>query len=466
MDEDGQPEMLIMEQTLAHHPLVNQEVELGEATYRLAIVNLDWDQIKAVDILHMLQGFKPPTGVIESVKIYPSEFGKERLEKEAIEGPPKDIFLDQQNESDDDIPIMNDEGEDFDEVQLRKYQLERLKYFYAVVSCDSIETACSIYRQCDGAEFEMSANFLDIRYIPDSVSFDEDELTDVADHTSKNYKPKTNLITPALQHSKVKLTWDMDDPDRARFTKVNFAKFDYNENDLRAYLASSSSGEESDEDGDPERYRQLLLGDNANVFGRKSHEDNTDLQITFASGFNKDCSDSDDVHMEATFNPSSDDDNSHAKDETVFEARLRRMREKKTAKKEARLAKIAEAKAAEKARIEAERKASKKNKKRPASSDDKQAAELDLLMLDDRPDTLAGRHFDMTEIVKQQKKKSKKSKQTKETSEDSFQLDVNDDRFKAIFEEPAYSIDPSNPAYKPTEAMRSLIHERQRRIKQ
>lgn len=484
--------MLVFEETLAQHPLVNQSVDLGEATRRLAIVNLDWDQIKAIDILHMLHGFKPVTGVIESVKIYPSDFGKERMAKEAVEGPPKDIF--KEGESDDSShdssdedkgkeplkPLMVDEGQDFDEVQLRKYQLERLRYYYAVVTCDSRETASAIYKQCDGTEFEMSANFLDLRYIPEGVSFDDDVPTDVADHTQKGYKPKTDLVTPALQQSKVKLTWDMDDPDRARLTKIDFAKFDYNENDLKAYLASSSEEDEEEESEDEGKmdYRALLLGGTStDVFGRKSHDDNENLQITFTSGFGDhlnidDVGSDDDVHMEATFDLSEDDnaqEEKENKDETVFEAQLRKMREKKKAKKEARLAKIQETKDAERAERKAQTKKAKKQRTGKIDLDPEQsrrAAELDLLMLEDQPaaaDGTKGKHFDMSEIIKSSKKKSKRSKTN--VDPDEFKLDVQDDRFKAIFEEPSYAIDPTHSSFKATNAMRSLIDERQRRNK-
>lgn len=489
-DDDQEPEMLVFEETLAQHPLVITSVELGEATRRLAVVNLDWDQIKAVDILHMAQAFKPVTGVIESVKIYPSEFGKERMAKEAIEGPPKDIFIpegdkdasgsDSESDGEEPVqplkPVMVDEGEDFNESELRKYQLDRLRYFYAVITCDSVQTAAAIYKQCDGAEFEMSANFLDMRYIPDSVTFDDDEPTDVADHLTKSYKPKTDIITPALQHSKVKLTWDMDDPDRARMTKVNFANFDVNENDLKAYLASSSEEESEEERPDAERYRQLLLSGGDNVFGRKSHEDNQDLRITFTSGFgNLDSgNDDDDIHMEATFNISDDEEEKEDQEtgqkpgETVFEARLRRMREKKKQKKEARLSKIEETKAAEK-ELRAEQKRLQKKRRRTDGDDstNKEAAELDLLMLEDTHDAMEDRHFDMNEIVKAERKRGKKGKAAAASKkvEDDFELDVKDDRFKAVFDEPAYSIDPTHAAYKPTKAMRRLIDERQRRNK-
>jgi hypothetical protein len=122
--------------------------------------------------------------------------------------------------------------------------LEKLNYYYAVVECDSVETAGEIYKSCDGLEFERSSNVLDLSFIPDDVTFDlpprevrfpiqdraahvcvpphplslsytQRTTTQTAREVPSNYEAPT-YYTSALQHSKVELTWDADDSHRRR----------------------------------------------------------------------------------------------------------------------------------------------------------------------------------------------------------------------------------------------------------
>lgn len=45
---------------------------LPDATPRLAAVDLDWDHVRAVDILAVLRSFVPKGGAIQRVVVYPS----------------------------------------------------------------------------------------------------------------------------------------------------------------------------------------------------------------------------------------------------------------------------------------------------------------------------------------------------------------------------------------------------------
>lgn len=41
--------------------------------------------------------------------------------------------------------IYNDQSKAFDMKKLREYEIQKLKYYYAIVTCDSDETANNLY---------------------------------------------------------------------------------------------------------------------------------------------------------------------------------------------------------------------------------------------------------------------------------------------------------------------------------
>ena len=128
--------------------------ETNMKTPRLAVVNLDWDHVKAAHLYKVFSSLVSPSaslvassskandsnntdktkeggivrGKILSVRIYPSNFGKERMKKEEVEGPPKEIFKkSRRNDGIGGSLIEEDSGDEYDENALRKYQLERLR---------------------------------------------------------------------------------------------------------------------------------------------------------------------------------------------------------------------------------------------------------------------------------------------------------------------------------------------------
>lgn len=174
-----------------------EEEEDVDVTRRLAVVNMDWDHLRATDLYRVLASslsataiapvvpkvskvitkkfdskgeeigpYKPPSrltlaqGRLFHLKIYPSKFGTERMEREAREGPPTEVFAggisDSEDEGkmtlkrvkkkkkkvesdseDDEITArdvlreqIEEGGEDYDGEALRKYQLERLRLVF------------------------------------------------------------------------------------------------------------------------------------------------------------------------------------------------------------------------------------------------------------------------------------------------------------------------------------------------
>ncbi|KAJ2337890.1 pre-rRNA-processing protein esf1, partial [Coemansia sp. RSA 2618] len=283
-----------------------EDIPRGDETRRFACVNMDWDHVRATDLFAVFSGFKPDSGAILSVRIYPSDFGAERMAKEAIEGPPREIFADAKAErgsdessddSDDEVDLVKEQIKDngeLDQVALRKYEIEKMRYYFAVVECDSISTAKMICSQCDGAEYEASANFFDLRFIPDGMQFTRTPK-DEAMQMPEKYVP-TEFSTQALQHSKVQLTWDADEPDRVKTTRRAFTQEEIDNMDFGNLLASSSDDDESDDEAGLAQKRALLL-----AAPEKDSDDESDhvgdMEISFTPGLSgsaKQRADSDD----------------------------------------------------------------------------------------------------------------------------------------------------------------------------
>jgi len=142
--------------------------EESTRTSRLAIVNLDWDHVRAQHLFKICSSLVSPSapstvlpvsgqeinyarqkgtskgtqhdehahprvvrGQVRSVRVYPSEFGKGRMEREEKEGPPKEIFKMNRRNEDEEVNEKTvyevGDGEECDGDALRRYQLERLR---------------------------------------------------------------------------------------------------------------------------------------------------------------------------------------------------------------------------------------------------------------------------------------------------------------------------------------------------
>ncbi|XP_060074657.1 ESF1 homolog [Ylistrum balloti] len=496
--------------------------EARELGRRLAICNLDWDRIKAMDIFVLLSSFLPTGGVLHSVKIYPSEFGKARMAEEAVKGPTGLVKSTKiEGYSSDEEVTEDSEGTIYHREKLRQYQLTRLKYYYAVAEFDSMETANSIYGACDGTEYESSATRLDLRFIPDDMTFDENETKSVCNTmpTSNVYKPSL-FFTSALCQSKVDLTWDETDHDRLKVTMRAPSKMDTaTEEDFKAYLASSS-----DEEANP--YGNILGASDDESHSEES--ENEDKHIDKYRKLLQSIQDTEkeqdkkDVEMEVTWEPGLKQvtekilkKKEEEKDSTTWEKYLVKKKEKKQKKREEKKMKEKEESKikgkASKADNEAvdddgevafsdddlpddfdmsgfqddlgdsgvkkgKKKKKKKIKEKLTEEEKKekatQEAELSLLMMDEKEDDR--RHFNLKDLVDDNTSKKKKKKKFKKKdllknkgkSEDDFKVDVADNRFTAMYSSHMYNLDPTAPEYKRTKGMEAIVSEKLKRSKQ
>ncbi|KAJ7706237.1 hypothetical protein B0H17DRAFT_1192743 [Mycena rosella] len=470
----------------------------GSQTNRLAVVNLDWDHVRAAHLFKICASLVSPVassmtpalpktdsvrapkggpshvvrGKVQSVRIYPSDFGKERLAREEKEGPPPEIFkkpstLEEDEVNEKNIYDVGDEN-DYDEDALRRYQLERLRYYYAIITCDSTEAAAHIYSELEGTELERSANIFDLSFVPSDMSFDQECRDEATEDTSTGQKG-VDFVTDALRHSKVKLTWDEDDPERNQITRRTLSRKEIEEADFRAYLASSSDDDSDDEKNTKnskskgasrDRLRSLLLSGGGDEL---------------PEGWDRGQEDEGDIDMEITFTPGLTESKG-VEDETTLDKYQRKMKEKRKKKKV--VEKVTEEDeffdAGDDTTTPAKNSAAVKQKHHDGDGDKPSrslstAEELSLLVASDNP-TAEPRHFDMKAILKAEKKAKRKGKKGKKGAEEDanemqedFSIDVNDSRFNVLHEDHAFAIDPSNPHFKKTKGMNALLEERSKR---
>lgn len=263
-----------------------------------------------------------------------------------------------------------------------------------------------------------------------------------------------------MRHSKVKLTWDGDDPQRSQVTRRALTRKEMEESNFNAYIANTSSESEPDAEDKPlpskkdkntsrEKLRALLLGGNDEAMPEGWGDDGA----------------VDDVDMEITFTPGLSDKKTK-EDETTLERYQRKMKEKRKKKKEEGTDKrggkqleddFFEQASEEEARdedVDGDRTKGKTtiNQKDLSLRPEATAEELALLVASDNPNA-EPKHFNIKSVIKAEKQKKRKKGRkakgdvdTNETQED-FILDVKDERFKALHEDHEFAIDPSNPQY-------------------
>lgn len=501
-------------------PVTEQE------TRRLALVSMDWDHIKAIDILVVMNSFLPKGGKILSVSVYPSEFGLQQMKEETRQGP-KAVF--ESDGSDEETEGTND-GINME--KLRQYEKAKLRYYYAVIECDSCATADFLYKSCDGMEFERTSNTLDLRFIPDDMKF-QHNARDMAMEVPSDYEAPV-FETRVLQHSNVKLTWDDDEPDRVKTLHQKYNTEQLNEMDFKAYLASDASDDEGLEASDAEgnldniesnlpedeagfedlkesqtgngngkkklihKYRALLL-ESDGVLKSKENRDK-DMEITFHSGLEE-------------LSKRLIDKKKQLGNETVWEAYLRKKKERKKGQKKEVEEEDVELESADEQqsadpffaqdnvdfddpffksedeallddKLEPEVINSKKgstNHAKPTSRSNKEEkairkeeiekkkieeersrAELELLLADECAMENGMKGYNL-----KKKKLKGKRKTVDKISEKLPTVNYDDPRFSALFTSHHFAVDPTDPEFKRSAAqLRSVVQKQQRQLSQ
>jgi hypothetical protein len=392
-----------------------KNVPTGEETRRFSVMNIDWENIRAVDLFVLFSSFCKGKSKILKVEIYPSEFGIKEMERELKDGPSKEIFEEVQSNKhkkkykiqndedfhekrdiihnlDDAIDDIEDNPEGVNQLKLRKYELRKLKYYYAIVSCESKETALALYSECDGMEIEKTQNFMDLRFVPDELVHFPYPSKDVCDKFPVEYNPNFHANS-ALQHSKVKLTWESNDPKRSELISKAFTKEQFSQEEIQQLLMSS----DSEDDEDAKLFAQEFLNgtksdDEAelNLLKRKKNKDldikeGETIEISFNKGFEG-------VNQNISINKTG------AKDKSMWESYLDKKKNFRKVKKQE----------------EKKKKEEKKNKRSDPSANKK---ELNLLV--------------------------DNSLQNK-----TFKYNSNDSRFTAIGKDTRFAVDPTSKEFK------------------
>ncbi|EFA77612.1 hypothetical protein PPL_12219 [Heterostelium album PN500] len=544
-DEDNYDDVLdqVDEDEIAQE----EDIPRGDATKRLAILNCDWENMQSKDLFIVLNSFVPKDGALLSITIYPSDFGLKQMEIEKRLGPSKDIFRDSTKVNLDETDIQYDTKEDaealdgrgFNLTSLRKYELDKLKYYYGVAVFDSAESASKVYEECDGLDIEDTANSMDLRFVPDEQEFTNpprDSCTEAPDAP-----PNLNFTTTVLKGTSVDFTWDVDKNRKKALTK-NFNSGDYDEDEIKIYLADPESSEEDESDQERNKnekaklrnqYRSLLLGnddddDNDNQDSEKSEG----LKVTFKSGLESDDEEDDGLKVEFSdgevessgseggqddsddesggdsddesgesdseqdnqidpqdeewtkqmMDKDSDDDETaqeitiktdlHKVGQNLLKEKEKResgttwsdyLEKRQTKQNEKMKAKRLKAQEEEKKREE-ESKKGRKNKK-PTEQELKSKAELELLMMDEDKDK--GYNKKMLERQVKENTSTNKKKNNKKKNEpeggDSFKIDTKDSRFERLYNQADFAMDPTDPKFKLTNAVKGILEEKKRR---
>lgn len=349
---------------------------------------------------------------------------------------------------------------DYNDVALRKYELSKLKYYFAIVTCDSAATADYMCEHIDGLEYHSSSMAFDLSLVPDDIDFSDRKVKDKCSELSINeYRPPSDFTVNALQHTNVECSWDAGEKRREKkLTQISQWR-KLQESDFQQYLASDDSEDEEEDTADSARaakakqFRKALLGGSDDDSDGDGDADDFFLseKTENSTSMGKKDDEEEDQCMSYSYVPAERDEDKEAGGDNKPMS--------KRAKKEAkRLQKLKEEEAA-----------------RAVAAEKQKQGSLALLLADDLADGVepSSKHeYDMHAIRKAErkkdrkgdKKKGKKSQQDDEEEADAFSINTNDDRFTSLVSSSKFAIDPTSTEYKSTPAMKKILKEQQQRL--
>jgi hypothetical protein len=264
------------------------------------------------------------------------------------------------------------------------------------------------------------------------------------------------------------LTWDQEDADRIRATRRRFTRDDLENMDFSAYLASSASESENETGMNPtsirEKYKALLLANN-----RSDEETKEDMEITFTSALTDSNSLIDEKGSSGKLEGFGVPDNRLLSDKQNDSKKARRKHGQNglsipigdQAPHRSKHSKFSGSHSATtvsedpESRSMAKSIGKKTKQKREIGSelidkedslDAKQHADLQLLMLDER---IPFSHVDTQTATMNRHDRSWYTKEATSISQkpasDTFEVNVADPRFSALYDSSEYAIDPTNP---------------------
>eukprot|EP00931_Biecheleriopsis_adriatica_P009593 TRINITY_DN110661_c0_g1_i1.p1 TRINITY_DN110661_c0_g1~~TRINITY_DN110661_c0_g1_i1.p1 ORF type:complete len:704 (-),score=218.30 TRINITY_DN110661_c0_g1_i1:13-2085(-) len=470
-----------MEKSSAVWEAQQEAIPHGDATKRLAVMGCDWDHVAAGDLLVMFRTYlsskenKNRGGHVEKITVYPSDYGLKQLEREASEGP---VMFDEALKGHEDGP----DAEKAQQEALRVYQMDRTKYHWALVECDSDATAAWLYDQMDGLEADgICPATLDLRFVPDDLKPPHAPSSEASEIPKKFAGPA--MLRSAAAHTKVKCTWDEAPPQRRKdLMRKKFSVNELADLDLKAYLASSSE-EEAGEAADD--LRALVAGSDSDAFPEPPEESESDDDLVqtagrkkAAAGKGKKKAQEEMGDMEATFSLKAtrleEELAERAKKQgggsgvhtleseepkSAWQKYLDKRKEKRTEKKQ----KAKEER--DKLRKDAEQPAEVKKKGKQtwklgnAADTNQDDGDLEVLMSGGKGDA---RGFNLRGPQRRAHDRGLEADAAGD-EKSSFQVDVSDPRIAKVFSSADFEIDPTNPEFRKSEGMNEVLKEKRQR---